>query len=230
MKTIGMLGGMSWESTMSYYKLINERVKTSLGGLHSAKIFMYSVDFEEIEELQHSDRWQETADILSSAARSVEAGGADFLVICSNTMHKVSPEIEAAISIPVLHIADATAQRLLADRVDRVGLLGTRFTMEQNFYKGRLAGKFGIDVLVPDERQREVIHEVIYAELCLGKISEISRRQYLETIDDLRARGAEAVILGCTEIGLLVEQQHSSVPVYDTASIHAEEAARMATS
>jgi aspartate racemase len=230
MKTIGMLGGMSWESTMSYYKLINEGVKASLGGLHSAKICMYSVDFDEIEKLQHSDRWQETADILSSAARSVEAGGADFLVICTNTMHKVAPEIEAAISIPVLHIADATAQRLLADRVNRVGLLGTRFTMEQDFYKGRLTEKFGIDVLVPDDRQRGMIHEVIYAELCLGKISEDSRRQYLETIDALHGRGAEAVILGCTEIGLLVEQRHTSVPLYDTASIHAEEAARMAIS
>ena len=230
MKTIGMLGGMSWESTMSYYKLVNEGVKASLGGLHSARICMYSVDFDEIEKLQHSDRWQETADILSSAARSVEAGGADFLVICTNTMHKVAPEIEAAISIPVLHIADATAQRLLADRVDRVGLLGTRFTMEQDFYKGRLTEKFGIDVLVPDDRQRDMIHEVIYAELCLGKISEDSRRQYLEAIDALHGRGAEAVILGCTEIGLLVEQRHTSVPLYDTASIHAEEAARMAIS
>ncbi len=230
MKTIGMLGGMSWESTMSYYKLVNEGVKASLGGLHSAKVCMYSVDFDEIEKLQHSDRWQETADILSSAARFVEAGGADFLVICTNTMHKVAPEIEAAISIPVLHIADATAQRLLADRVDRVGLLGTRFTMEQDFYKGRLTEKFGIDVLVPDDRQRDMIHEVIYAELCLGKISEDSRRQYLEAIDALHGRGAEAVILGCTEIGLLVEQRHTSVPLYDTASIHAEEAARMAIS
>ena len=171
MKTIGMLGGMSWESTMSYYKLVNEGVKASLGGLHSAKVCMYSVDFDEIEKLQHSDRWQETADILSSAARFVEAGGADFLVICTNTMHKVAPEIEAAISIPVLHIADATAQRLLADRVDRVGLLGTRFTMEQDFYKGRLTEKFGIDVLVPDDRQRDMIHEVRYSNMCLGKIS-----------------------------------------------------------
>mgnify|MGYP001814177201 FL=1 len=230
MKTIGMLGGMSWESTMSYYKLVNEGVKASLGGLHSAKVCMYSVDFDEIEKLQHSDRWQETADILSSAARSVEAGGADFLVICTNTMQKVAPEIEAAISIPVLHIADATAQRLLADRVDRVGLLGTRFTMEQDFYKGRLTEKIGIDVLVPDDRQRDMIHEVIYAELCLGKISEDSRCQYLEAIDALHGRGAEAVILGCTEIGLLVEQRHTSVPLYDTASIHAEEAARMAIS
>jgi aspartate racemase len=230
MKTIGMLGGMSWESTMSYYKLINESVKASLGGLHSAKICMYSVDFDEIEKLQHSGRWQETADILSRAARSVEAGGADFLVICTNTMHKVAPEIEAAISIPVLHIADATARRLLADRKSRVGLLGTRFTMEQDFYKGRLTEKFGIDVLVPEERQRDMIHAVIYGELCRGKISEDSRRQYLETIDALHARGAEAVVLGCTEIGLLVEQQHTEVPLYDTASIHAEEAARMAIS
>ncbi len=230
MKTIGMLGGMSWESTLSYYRLVNEGVKAALGGLHSAKICMYSVDFEEIEKLQHSGRWQETADILAGAARSVEAGGADFLVICTNTMHKVAPEIEAAVSIPLLHIADATAQRLLGDRIRRVGLLGTRFTMEQDFYKGRLTEKFGIDVLVPDDAEREMIHEVIYDELCLGRISEVSRRKCLETIDALHARGAEAVILGCTEIGLLVEQQHTGVRLYDTAAIHAEEAARMAVS
>jgi aspartate racemase len=230
MKTIGMLGGMSWESTMSYYKLVNEGVKEALGGLHSARICMYSVDFDEIEKLQHAGRWQETADILASAARSVEAGGADFLVICTNTMHKVAPEIEAAITIPVLHIADATARRLLADGVHRVGLLGTRFTMEQDFYKGRLTEKFGIEVLVPDDAQREVIHQVIYRELCLGEISEVSQRKYLEVIEDLQARGAEAVILGCTEIGLLVEQQHTAVPLYDTAAIHAEEAARTAVS
>ena len=230
MKTIGMLGGMSWESTLSYYRLVNEGVKAALGGLHSAKICMYSVDFEEIEKLQHSGRWQETADILAGAARSVEAGGADFLVICTNTMHKVAPEIEAAVSIPLLHIADATAQRLLRDRIRRVGLLGTRFTMEQDFYKGRLTEKFGIDVLVPDDAEREMIHEVIYDELCLGRISEVSRRKCLETIDALHARGAEAVILGCTEIGLLVEQQHTGVRLYDTAAIHAEEAARMAVS
>ena len=230
MKTIGMLGGMSWESTLSYYRLVNEGVKAALGGLHSAKICMYSVDFEEIEKLQHSGRWQETADILAGAARSVEAGGADFLVICTNTMHKVAPEIEAAVSIPLLHIADATAQRLLGDRIRRVGLLGTRFTMEQDFYKGRLTEKFGIDVLVPDDAEREMIHEVIYDELCLGRISEVSRRKCLETIDALHARGDEAVILGCTEIGLLVEQQHTGVRLYDTAAIHAEEAARMAVS
>jgi aspartate racemase len=230
MKTIGMLGGMSWESTMSYYKLVNEGVKEALGGLHSARICMYSVDFDEIEKLQHSGRWQETAEILASAARSVEAGGADFLVICTNTMHKVAREVEAAVSIPLLHIADAAAQRLLADRVHRVGLLGTRFTMEQDFYKGRLTEKFGIDVLVPDEAQREMVHQVIYDELCLGEISEVSRTRYLEAIDALHARGAEAVILGCTEIGLLVKQQHTGVRLYDTATIHAEAAAQMAVS
>ena len=230
MKTIGMLGGMSWESTMSYYKLINEGVKAALGGLHSAKICLYSVDFDPIESLQHRGLWGETAEILSSAARSVEAGGADFLVICTNTMHKVAPEIEAAISIPILHIADATAERLLADRIDRVGLLGTRFTMEQDFYKGRLGEKFGIDVLVPEDDERDVIHEVIYAELCLGEISEVSRRRFLETIEALHSRGAQAVILGCTEIGLLVEQQHTSVTLYDTTSIHAHAAAEMAVS
>ena len=230
MKTIGMIGGMSWESTASYYKAINEGVRNSLGGLHSAKICLYSVDFEEIEKLQHRGLWNETAKILSKAAQSVEAGGADFLLICTNTMHKVAPEIEASISIPLLHIADATAEKLLADNIKRVGLLGTQFTMEQSFYKGRLTEKFGIEVIVPETEQQEIVHNVIYSELCLGKIMDDSRKQYLKIINYLQKQGAEAVILGCTEIALLVQQNHTRIPLYDTTEIHAAQAVKLATS
>ena len=224
MKTIGMIGGMSWESTSSYYKAINEGVRDALGGLHSAKICMYSVDFAPIEKLQHDGDWEGTATILKDAARSVEAGGADFLLICTNTMHKVAPQIEEAISIPVLHIADATAEKLQEDNVKRVGLLGTRFTMEEEFYKGRLTDKFNIAVVTPDEEEREIVHNVIYSELCLGKVSDQSRQKYLEIIDSLHKKGAEAVILGCTEIALLVQQEHTDVPLYDTTEIHARSA------
>lgn len=230
MKTIGMLGGMSWESTATYYKTINEEIKSHLGGLHSAKICMYSVDFGEIEELQHHGKWDETARILSNGAKSVEAGGADFLLICTNTMHKVAPEIQSAISIPILHIADATAEKLLEDNIKRVGLLGTRFTMEQDFYKGRMAEKFGIAVIVPDSEQQQVVHDIIYTELCLGKINDDSRQKYLGIINDLHEQGAEAIILGCTEIALLIQQQHTSVPVYDTTEIHSVHAVKLATS
>ena len=224
MKTIGLLGGMSWESTALYYKSINEGIKARLGGLHSAKISLYSVNFEEIEKLQHQGNWDETSVILSNAAKSVEAGGADFLLICTNTMHKVAPEIEAAISIPILHIADATAERLLSDGVKKVGLLGTRFTMEQDFYKSRLTEKFGIEVLVPNDDDRTVVHDVIYKELCLGEIKPSSKQQYLDIVKRLHEQGAEAVIMGCTEITLLIGQQDTSVPLYDTTAIHAEEA------
>jgi amino-acid racemase len=228
MKTIGMLGGMSWESTASYYKAINEGVRDVLGGLHSAKICMYSVDFDQIEKLQHQGNWTETAVILARAARSIEAGGADFLLICTNTMHKVVPEIEEAISIPVLHIADATAEKLKENNVKRVGLLGTRFTMEEDFYKGRLTDKYNIDVVVPESDDMDIIHNVIYTELCLGKISDHSRQKYLTIIDSLRDKGAEAVILGCTEIASLVQQEHTSVPLYDTTEIHASAAVKQA--
>ncbi len=230
MKTIGMIGGMSWESTTSYYKLINEGVKNSLGGLHSAKICLYSVDFDEIDELQRKGRWDETAEILSKAAKSVEAGGADFILICTNTMHKVASEIEATISIPLLHIADTTAEKLIFDNVKRVGLLGTQFTMEQSFYKGRLTEKYGIEVIIPKVQQQKIVHNVIYSELCLGKIKESSRQQYLEIINQLHEQGAEAIILGCTEIPILVQQQHTSVPLYDTTEIHAAQAVKLATS
>ncbi|MFT5610176.1 MAG: aspartate racemase [Arenicella sp.] len=230
MKTIGMLGGMSWESTANYYKALNEGVRNSLGGLHSARICMVSVDFDEIEKLQHRGDWNKTAAILSKAAVSVEAGGADFLLICTNTMHKVALEIASEISIPILHIADATADKLQSDDMKCVGLLGTRFTMEQDFYKGRLTDKYNIKVLTPDIEQRKIVHEVIYSELCLGKVIESSRVDYLKVIDDLYAKGAQAIILACTEIGLLIHQQHTSVPLYDTTEIHAAAAVKLAVS
>ncbi|WP_408900188.1 aspartate/glutamate racemase family protein [Photobacterium piscicola] len=228
MKTIGMLGGMSWESTASYYKAINEGVKAELGGLSSAKICLYSVNFEEIEKLQHQGRWNDTAVILTQAAKAVEAGGADFLIICTNTMHKVATEIEAEISIPILHIADVTAKKLVSDGVKKVGLLGTRFTMEQDFYKSRLTNKFEIDVIVPSAESRAIVHNVIYDELCKGIISAESRVKYLNIINELYKSGAEAVILGCTEIALLIQQQHTDIPLYDTTEIHAFEAVQLA--
>ena len=228
MKTIGMLGGMSWESTISYYRELNEGVKKALGGLHSAKIVLNSVNFEELEKLQHADDWETTAEILKKSAQSIEDGGADFLIICTNTMHIVAPEIEAAIDIPILHIADATAQKLVEDGIKKVGLLGTGFTMEKKFYKGRLTEKFDIEVLVPDEEQRALVHKVIYNELCLGKINDESRAAYLAIINNLRDRGAQAVILGCTEIAMLVSQKDSNIPLYDTTTIHAIQAVKYA--
>lgn len=230
MITIGMLGGMSWESTVSYYKAINEGVKQALGGLHSAKIALYSVNFEEIEKLQRVGDWDQAGAILGNAAKSIQAGGADFLLICTNTMHKVLPQIEEKIDIPVLHIADATANKLIEDGISKVGLLGTAFTMEQDFYKRRISEKFGIEVIVPEHEEREVVHRVIYDELCQGQILSESREQYINIIDNLRRAGAEAVILGCTEIALLVEQQHTQVKLYDTTKIHAEEAVKLALS
>jgi len=229
-KTIGMLGGMSWESTVSYYKAINEGVKQALGGLHSAKIALYSVNFDEIEQLQRVGDWDQAGVILGDAAKSIQAGGADFLLICTNTMHKVLPQIEEQIDIPVLHIADATANKLIEDGISKVGLLGTAFTMEQDFYKRRISEKFGIEVIVPEHEEREVVHRVIYDELCQGQILSESREHYITIIDNLRRAGAEAVILGCTEIALLVEQQHTQVKLYDTTKIHAEEAVKLALS
>ncbi|NKB32399.1 MAG: amino acid racemase [Pseudomonadales bacterium] len=228
MKTIGMLGGMSWESTASYYRALNEGIKESLGGLHSAKIVMNSVDFEEIEKLQHADDWVATAIILKQAAQSIEAGGADFLIICTNTMHIVAPDIESAIGIPLLHIADATAAELIKDGITKVGLLGTGFTMEKDFYKGRLSEKFDIEVLVPNDEQRAQVHKVIYEELCLGIINDDSRIAYLEVVKQLQAAGAQAVILSCTEIALLISQEQTDVPLYDTTAIHANQAVKFA--
>ncbi|MEQ5835339.1 aspartate/glutamate racemase family protein [Marinobacter sp. NFXS9] len=228
MKTIGLLGGMSWESTVSYYRALNEGVKARLGGLHSAKICLHSVDFAEIETLQRSGNWDETGRMLSAAARSVEAAGADFLLIGTNTMHKVAPQIEAAIAIPLLHIADATAERLRADGITRVGLIGTRYTMEQDFYKGRMAERFDLDVRVPNEDEQAAIHEVIFEELCQGIIRDDSRDAFLAIIQKLYEAGAEAVILGCTEIALLVGPEDTGVPLYDTTRIHAEQAVERA--
>ncbi|WP_415891788.1 aspartate/glutamate racemase family protein [Neptuniibacter sp. PT8_73] len=228
MKTIGLLGGMSWESTQGYYRSINEGVKSRLGGLHSAQIAMYSVDFDPIEKLQHQGDWAGTAAILSQAAKNIQAAGADFLLICTNTMHKVAPQIEAAIDIPLIHIADATAEELIKQNVKTVGLLGTAFTMEQGFYKDRLTDKFGLSVVVPNEADRAVIHEVIYKELCLGQINPNSKSEYLRTIKALAEQGAEAVILGCTEIGMLVKQSDTDIRLIDTTAIHAQAAVELA--
>ncbi len=220
---------MSWESTSTYYREINEGIKNTLGGLHSAKVALYSVDFDEIEKLQHADDWEATATILTRAGQAVEAGGADFLLICSNTMHKVAPQIEAGINIPLIHIADATAEQLRRDGVEKVGLLGTRFTMEQDFYRDRLTQRFGIEVLTPEQLDREFIHQVIYDELCLGKIVDKSRSQYLSIMAKLAEHGAQAIILGCTEIALLVQQRHSAITLYDTTRLHCAAAVRTAT-
>ena len=221
MKTIGLIGGMSWESSLEYYRIVNETTKTKLGGLHSAKSIMYSVDFAEIERLQHQNRWQEAAHVLIEAARSIENSGADFLVLCTNTMHKVAEEIQAHINIPFLHIADATAGQINNSGIKTVGLLGTRFTMEEDFYKRRLTEKFGMDVIIPDAEAREIVHRVIYDELVVGEIRQNSKERYLNIIQQLVDGGAEGIILGCTEIGLLVHQGDCRVPLFDTTRIHA---------
>lgn len=227
MKTIGLIGGMSWESTQTYYRLINQMVGDELGGFHSARLVLYSVDFAEIETLQHRGDWEATAQILASAARMVESAGAECVVLCTNTMHKVAPQIEQAVSIPFLHIADATARALQKNGVTCVGLLGTRFTMEQAFYRERLQDR-GIQVVVPDEPQRELIHSVIYNELCKGAIKPDSKAAYLEVVAALADRGAQGVILGCTEIGLLIQAPDTPVDLYDTTKIHAEQAVQFA--
>lgn len=224
MKTLGLLGGMSWESTLPYYRIVNERVRERLGGLHSAKLVLHSVDFAEIEALQREDRWDEAGALLADAARGLHAVGADAIVLCTNTMHRVAPAIEAAVDVPLLHIADATARRLRVAGLDRVALLGTRFTMEQAFYRDRIEAA-GVAVIVPDADDRERVHRVIYDELCLGRLHEASRQDYRRIIATLVARGAQGVILGCTEIGLLVGEGDADVPLFDTARIHAETAA-----
>ena len=227
MKTIGLLGGMSWESTQSYYRALNEGVKAALGGLHSAKIVMVSVDFAEIEALQHAGRWDETAVILDDAAVAVESAGADFLLICTNTMHKVAQQVQAQIGIPLLHIADATADVLEAHGIARVGLLGTRFTMEEAFYRERLEAR-GIEVLIPEQAERDLVHRVIYEELCLGRIEQASKSAYLDIVQALARKGAQGVILGCTEIALLIQQADTEVPLFDTTAIHARSAVEWA--
>lgn len=227
MRTLGLLGGMSWESTIPYYRRINECVRERLGGLHSARLVLYSVDFAEVEILQHRGEWDAAGDLLADAAQALQRAGAEGLVICTNTMHRVLAQIEPAVQIPVLHIADATAARIRAAGFARVGLLGTRFTMEQAFYRGRLE-QHGLQVLVPDAAQRGIVHRVIYDELCQGRCLAESRAAYRAVIADLAAAGAEAVILGCTEIGLLVDATDSAVPLFDTTAIHAEHAAEWA--
>jgi aspartate racemase len=229
MKTIGLIGGMSWESSAEYYRLINEGVKAKVGGLHSAKSVMVSVDFAEIEALQREERWDEATALMVDAAQSVERGGADFLLICTNTMHRMADDVQKNIQVPLLHIADAAAQRVLSQGIHTVGLLGTRYTMEQDFYKGRLEQRHGLKVLVPDAKQRETVNSVIYGELVLGEIRESSRQAYVQIMEALVERGAQGIILGCTEIGLLVRDSDSRVPLFDTTKIHAEAAVAYAT-
>ena len=228
MKTIGLIGGMSWESSIEYYRIINEATKIKLGGLHSAKSVMYSVDFAEIEALQHQGDWQAAAEVMIAAAQSLERAGADFIVLCTNTMHKLADEIQANTQIPFLHIADATADSIQSAGIRKVGLLGTRFTMEQDFYKGRLAHKYGLYVIVPDEDERETVHQIIYKELCLGIVNSESRKQYVSIMNRLVESGAEGVILGCTEIELLVNAGDVSVSLFPTTRIHAEAAVEKA--
>ena len=226
MKTIGLIGGMSWESTTSYYQIINETIKRELGGLHSAKILLYSVDFAEIEHYQAVGDWDKSAQVLADIAQRLEQAGADFIVICTNTMHKVAPQIQKKIAIPILQIAQATAQALVDDGIRKVGLLGTKYTMTQDFYKEKLL-ESGLEVLIPDQAGIADVNRIIYDELCLGDIRGSSKQTYLTVIDDLKNAGAEAVILGCTEIGLLVKQSDIALPLYDTTVIHAEKAAKM---
>ncbi len=221
MKKIGMLGGMSWESTLTYYKLINEEIKNRLGGLHSAKIILSSVDFEEIEKFQHSALWDETAKILSAEAKAVQDAKADFLIICTNTMHKVVPQIKENIDIPILHIADCTGKVLQKDGIKKVALLGTKFTMTEAFYKDRIEEKFGIEVITPNEKEQDIIHDVIYKELCLGKCNRSSRDKYIKIIKRLEEESeAQGVILGCTEISMLIKQGYVDIPIYDTTKLH----------
>jgi len=227
-RTIGLLGGMSWESTVPYYQIINRTIAGRLGGLHSAKLLLYSADFAEIEHLQRSDQWVEAGSRLADAALALQEAGADFIVLCTNTMHRVAPDIEARIEIPLLHIADPTAQAIQRSGFSTVGLLGTRFTMEQDFYRGRLESKFGLVVHVPQAASRTLVHQVIYSELCRGVISEPSREGFQEVVSELVDMGAEAVILGCTEIGLLLRPVDVVVPLFDTTVLHAEAAASFA--
>ncbi|MGA2533170.1 MAG: aspartate/glutamate racemase family protein [Candidatus Aminicenantales bacterium] len=228
MKTIGLIGGMSWESTLEYYRIINEAVKEKLGGFHSAKMALYSVDFAEVEALQHRGEWDRAAILLTEAARRVEAAGADFALLATNTMHRVFDEIQKGIRIPLLHIADVTGREIQARGLTRIGLLGTRFTMEQEFYKGKLARDFGIDVLIPDEAERLAIHGILYNELCLGAVKDASREVFRRIIGHLESRGAQGIVLGCTEIPLIVKQKDYGLPLFDTTDLHARAAVDLA--
>ncbi len=228
MRTIGLIGGMSWESTVSYYQAINRNVQMRLGGLHSAKIILESVDFAPIAQMQSDSEWDKAGLVLAESAARLQSAGADCVLICTNTMHNVAEQVENAIDVPLLHIADATAHALQADHICKVGLLGTRFTMEQDFYKGRLTQQHGIEVITPSDTSRTIVHDVIYNELCLGQICNDSREQYLQIIQELAQAGAQAVILGCTEIALLVKQGDTAMPLYDTTAIHAQAAVEFA--
>lgn len=224
MKTIGLIGGMSWESSLEYYRIMNEKIKTELGGFHSAKLILYSVDFAEIQKLQHQNRWDDLTIIMKDAAKNLERAGAEIIVIGTNTMHKMADDIEKSIDLPLVHIADATAEIIKGRGLTKTGLLGTKFTMEQDFYKKRLHEKHGLDVIIPNDSDREIIHRIIYNELCLGNINGPSKKAFLKIIDKLISEGAESIILGCTEIPLLVKQKDVRVPVMDTTRIHAEKA------
>lgn len=224
MKTIGLLGGMSWESTVEYYKIINKESNKRLGKLHSGKIVLYSVDFEPIEQLQHQNKWYEAGEILLEAAKNIQNANADFLLICTNTMHKLYNQIQNGINIPILHIADTTAEELIKENIKTVGLLGTAFTMEDDFYKGRLKDKYGLNVLIAEKNEREVIHKIIYNELCLGIVKDSSKKEFLKIINKLSAKGAEGIILGCTEISLLINQNDTNIKLFDTTAIHAKKA------
>jgi len=228
MKTIGLIGGMSWESSLEYYRIMNETVKEKLGGFHSAKSVMYSVDFEEVEKLQHQGIWDEATELMIDAAQRIERAGADFVVICTNTMHKMAKEIQESIKIPLLHIADVTAEKIKAQKLNRVGLLGTKFTMEEDFYKGRLLKKFGLEVIIPEKEERQIIHNILFNELCLGEIKKLSEDKFKKIIDNLLAKGAEGIILGCTEIPLLINQEDYKIPLFDTTAIHAKTAVEYA--
>ena len=228
MKTIGLIGGMSWESSLEYYRIINETAKLKLGGLHSAQCLMYSVDFEEIEVLQHQNKWEELTNIMVGSAEKLKNGGVDFIIICTNTMHKMASDIESRVGIKVLHIAEVTGEKIIQEGMRKVGLLGTKFTMEQDFYKKVLRDKFSIDVIIPDENEREIVHEIIYNELCKGIISEDSKEKYIKIINNLALKGAEGVVLGCTEIPLLIKQEDVNILVFDTTTIHAISAVEFA--
>lgn len=229
MKTLGLIGGMSWESTVSYYQMINRGVNAKLGGFHSAKLLLSSLDFAVIEQLQRAGDWNQMAELLNNEAQVLSQAGADAIVICTNTMHKVADDVVKDLSIPLLHIADATGTSLAANKVKKVGLLGTQFTMEQTFYTERLKSRFGIEVVVPSKHEREIVHRIIYEQLCKGVICTQSRSAYIEIIDNLASVGAEGVILGCTEIALLVQQLHTNVQLYDTTALHASAAVDFAT-
>lgn len=230
MKTIGLLGGMSWESTSHYYRLINQGINARMGGLHSAQIVMLSIDFQPLEKLMQAEDWRECGAFLADSAKKIERAGADFLLICTNTMHKVADEVANGISIPLLHICDAAAERIKTEKMGTVGLLGTSFTMEEDFYAGRLQQQHGLTVLTPEADDRKIVHDVIFDELCRGEINDNSRDTYLRVIHSMQKRGAEAVIAGCTEIGMLVEQRHTELPLFDTTEIHADQAVRFALS